>query len=62
MVLIKSGDGRQVLERSSRAALVGALHARGIKVCAWQFVYGRNPQRGGARRGRGGRSAAPTAS
>lgn len=40
-VLIKSGDGTKYWSQFS-SALVGALHARGIKVCAWQFVYGRS--------------------
>ena len=29
--------------RSSRPQLVAALHARGLRVCAWQFVYGTDP-------------------
>ncbi len=42
VVLIKSGDGTKYWGQFT-SSLVGALHARGIKVCAWQFVYGRNP-------------------
>ena len=42
VVLIKSGDGTKYWRQFS-SSLVGALHARGIKVCAWQFVYGRSP-------------------
>jgi len=44
VVLIKSGDGKKYWSQFT-GALVGALHARGIKVCAWQFVYGRAPKR-----------------
>jgi hypothetical protein len=42
VVLIKSGDGTKYWGQFT-SSLVSALHARGIKVCAWQFVYGRNP-------------------
>jgi Putative peptidoglycan binding domain len=44
VVLIKSGDGTKYWGQFS-SSLVRALHARGIKVCAWQFVYGRSPSR-----------------
>jgi glycerophosphoryl diester phosphodiesterase len=30
--------------------LVQALHANGLRACAWQFVYGNDPRRGGAGR------------
>ena len=39
-VLIKSGDGKKYWSQFS-SSLVSALKARGINVCAWQFVYGR---------------------
>jgi Putative peptidoglycan binding domain len=39
-VLIKSGDGKKYWGQFS-ASLVSALKARGLNVCAWQFVYGR---------------------
>jgi hypothetical protein len=39
-VLIKSGDGRKYWGQFS-SSLVSALKARGLNVCAWQFVYGR---------------------
>lgn len=42
VVLIKSGDGKKYWGQFT-SGLVNALHARGIKVCAWQFVYGRSP-------------------
>ncbi|MGH2957700.1 MAG: peptidoglycan-binding domain-containing protein [Solirubrobacterales bacterium] len=42
VVLIKSGDGSKYWGQFS-GKLVRALHARGLKVCAWQFVYGRSP-------------------
>jgi hypothetical protein len=44
VVLIKSGDGTKYWRQFS-SSLVKALHARGLKVCAWQFVYGRSAAR-----------------
>src|SRR5262245_3365621 len=41
-VLIKSGDGTTYWKQFS-GGLVSALKARGLRVCAWQFIYGRNP-------------------
>lgn len=41
-VYIKAGDGAGVWRQFSRG-LVGALHAGGRDVCAWQFVYGDSP-------------------
>jgi hypothetical protein len=41
-VLIKSGDAGKYWSQFS-SGLVSALHARGLKVCAWQFVYGNSP-------------------
>jgi hypothetical protein len=41
-VMIKSGDGSSTWSQFS-ASLVSALHARGLKVCAWQYVYGTYP-------------------
>src|SRR5512144_62614 len=41
-VLIKSGDGTTYWRQFS-PSLVSGLHARGLRVCAWQFVYGRKP-------------------
>ena len=41
-VLIKSGDGTTYWNQFS-PSLVSALKSRGLSVCAWQFVYGRNP-------------------
>jgi hypothetical protein len=43
-VLIKSGDGRTYW-RQFTASVVSGLHARGLRVCAWQFIYGRDPAR-----------------
>jgi Putative peptidoglycan binding domain len=55
-VLIKSGDGTRYWGQFS-SGLVSALKARGLRVCAWQFLYGRNPPReariGAAAVGRG---------
>jgi hypothetical protein len=42
-VLIKSGDAGGTWSQFS-PSLVNALHARGLRVCAWQFVYGRGPK------------------
>lgn len=42
VVYVKSGDGRDYWEQFS-PELVAALHARGIKVCAWHYVYGTYP-------------------
>jgi hypothetical protein len=43
-VLIKSGDGGRYWSQFS-PALVAALKARGLNVCAWQYVYGRGVKR-----------------
>jgi len=41
-VLIKSGDGRHYWRQFS-PRVVNALHAHGLDVCAWQFIYGDKP-------------------
>jgi hypothetical protein len=41
-VLIKSGDGTHYWGQFS-SKVVNRLHARGIRACAWQFIYGRKP-------------------
>ncbi len=41
-VLIKSGDGTGYWSQFS-SGVVNGLHARGLNVCAWQFIYGRKP-------------------
>jgi hypothetical protein len=41
-VLIKSGDGTTYWKQFS-SSMVNQLHARGLNVCAWQFIYGRKP-------------------
>jgi hypothetical protein len=38
-VLIKSGDGTGYWSQFS-SSVVNGLHARGLNVCAWQFIYG----------------------
>lgn len=43
VVLIKSGDAGSMWSQFS-ASLVSQLKARGLKVCGWQFVYGRKPK------------------
>jgi hypothetical protein len=55
-VLIKSGDGTRYWKQFS-SGLVAALKARGLNVCAWQFIYGRSAAKearvGAAAAGRG---------
>jgi hypothetical protein len=41
-VYVKSGDGGSYWGQFNRG-LVNALHAAGLSVCAWQFVYGDAP-------------------
>jgi putative peptidoglycan binding protein len=41
-VYIKSSDGSSSWSQFTRG-LVSYLHARGLRVCAWQFVYGTHP-------------------
>jgi hypothetical protein len=41
-LMIKSGDGSGTWSQFN-PQLVAALHANGLRVCAWQFVYGVNP-------------------
>ena len=42
-VFIKSSDGSSNYWSQFSSQLVGELHAGGLKVCAWQYVYGSNP-------------------
>jgi hypothetical protein len=41
-LLIKSGDATDMWSQFN-SSLVHALHANGLKVCAWQYVYGNHP-------------------
>lgn len=41
-VMIKSGDGSSMWSQFS-PSLVSTLHANGLRVCAWQYVYGNHP-------------------
>jgi hypothetical protein len=41
-LMIKSGDGTTAWSQFN-PALVTALHAAGLKACAWQYVYGNHP-------------------
>jgi hypothetical protein len=41
-LMIKSGDGTGAWSQFS-SSLVSTLHASGLRVCAWQFVYGDHP-------------------
>jgi hypothetical protein len=42
-VYVKSSDGSTNYWSQFSAQLVAELHAGGLKVCAWQYVYGTNP-------------------
>jgi peptidoglycan hydrolase-like protein with peptidoglycan-binding domain len=42
-VFVKSSDGSSNYWEQFSPELVAQFHANGIKVCAWQFVYGTNP-------------------
>jgi Putative peptidoglycan binding domain len=41
-LMIKSSDGTGMWSQFNRT-LVSTLHASGLRVCAWQYVYGNNP-------------------
>ena len=41
-VFVKSGDGTNYWTQFT-PDLVAALHAGGLRVCAWQYVYGKSP-------------------
>ncbi len=41
-LMIKSGDGTSYWSQFS-SSLVRGLHAAGLKVCGWQYVYGNSP-------------------
>ena len=42
-VFVKSSDGATSRWAQFNPALVAALHANGLRACAWQFVYGNDP-------------------
>jgi peptidoglycan hydrolase-like protein with peptidoglycan-binding domain len=42
-LFVKSSDGSTNYWSQFSAQLVAELHANGLKVCAWQFVYGTEP-------------------
>jgi len=42
-LFIKSSDGSTNYWSQFSTQLVAELHANGLKVCAWQYVYGTNP-------------------
>ncbi|HTR89810.1 MAG TPA: hypothetical protein VMG62_06840, partial [Solirubrobacteraceae bacterium] len=42
-VFVKSSDGSTNYWSQFSPELVSQLHAAGLKVCAWQYVYGSNP-------------------
>jgi peptidoglycan hydrolase-like protein with peptidoglycan-binding domain len=42
-LFIKSSDGPTNYWSQFSSQLVAELHANGLKVCAWQYVYGTNP-------------------
>ncbi|MCL2770280.1 MAG: peptidoglycan-binding protein [Solirubrobacterales bacterium] len=42
-LFVKSSDGSTNYWSQFSPQLVAAVHAAGLKICAWQFVYGTNP-------------------
>jgi Putative peptidoglycan binding domain len=42
-LFVKSSDGPENYWSQFSPELVAAAHSAGLKVCAWQFVYGNNP-------------------
>jgi Putative peptidoglycan binding domain len=42
-LFVKSSDGSSNYWSQFNSALVQGLHANGLRVCAWQYVYGSNP-------------------
>jgi peptidoglycan hydrolase-like protein with peptidoglycan-binding domain len=42
-LFVKSSDGSSNYWSQFSPALVSTLHAAGLRVCAWQYVYGTNP-------------------
>jgi peptidoglycan hydrolase-like protein with peptidoglycan-binding domain len=42
-LFVKSSDGSSNYWSQFSPSLVAALHADGLRVCAWQYVYGSNP-------------------
>ena len=42
-MFVKSSDGSSNYWSQFSPQLVAELHANGLKVCAWQYVYGTNP-------------------
>ena len=42
-VFVKSSDGASSRWAQFNPGFVAALHANGLSVCAWQFVYGNDP-------------------
>jgi peptidoglycan hydrolase-like protein with peptidoglycan-binding domain len=42
-LFIKSSDGSSNYWSQFSPELIATLHANGLKVCAWQYVYGTNP-------------------
>ena len=52
-LMIKSSDGTSLWSQFN-ASLVARLHASGLRVCAWQYVYGDHPRDRGLSRNRRG--------
>ncbi len=42
-VFVKSSDGASNYWSQFSSQLIAELHANGLRVCAWQYVYGTNP-------------------
>ena len=41
--MVKSSDGTDFWSSQFTPQLVSAFHRAGLKVCAWQYVYGNHP-------------------
>ena len=55
-VFVKSGDGGSYWSQFN-PALVDSLHGAGLRVCAWQYVYGKSPSAEAAVAARGVKDA-----
>jgi hypothetical protein len=42
-VILKSSDGTSFWSSQFSSQIVSALHSGGLRVCAWQYVYGNHP-------------------
>ena len=59
---VKSSDGGSNFWSQFTPALVAQVHALGLQICAWQYVYGNDPVGEADARDRALLATAPTAS